>query len=178
ESIEDWASFQLQVNARVLGPRLGPEMKTVLAAAKRGEWRSLPDGGVEVAGQTLAPGEFQLRRVPRPGVPSEPLSTNDAIVVLALELTPALIEEGIARDVVRGVQQARKEAGLHVSDRIRLSLVAPPAWHGAIERHRAWIAEQTLALDLALVEALPPDAPARHEATFGEHSLVIGVARA
>ena len=178
ESIEEWASFQLQVNARVLGPRLGPEMKTVLAAAKQGAWRTLPDGRVEVAGHVLEREEFQLRLVPKPGVACEPLSSNDAIVVLDLALTPELVEEGIARDVVRGVQQARKEAGLHVSDRIRLVLVPPADWRGALERHRDWIAEQTLAVRVELADALPPDVEARHEAALGEHSLSIGLARA
>src|SRR5690606_2920464 len=140
------ASFQLQVNARVLGPRLGPEMKKVLAAAKQGAWRTLPGGRVEVAGHVLERDAFQLRLVPKPGVACEPLSSNDAIVVLDLALTPELVEEGIARDVVRGVQQARKEAGLHVSDRIRLVLVPPPDWRGAVGRRRDWIAEQTLAV--------------------------------
>jgi isoleucyl-tRNA synthetase len=153
-------------------------MKTVLAAAKRGEWRALGDGRVEVAGQTLAPEEFQLRLVPKPGVACEPLASNDAIAVLDVALTPALVEEGIARDVVRGVQQARKEAGLHVSDRVRVALVAPPEWRAAIERHRDWIAEQTLATRLELVDALADDAPARHEAAFGDHSLSIGLVRA
>lgn len=165
------------MNARALGPRLGTEMKTVLAAAKRGSWRTLPDGRAEVAGQTLEPGEFQLRLLPKPGVACEPLASNDAIAVLDLVLTPELLDEGVARDVVRGVQQARKEAGLHVSDRIRLVLVAPEDWRPAIERHRDWIAEQTLARGLELPAALPDDALSRHEARFGEHSLAIGLAR-
>jgi len=177
-SIEEWASFQLQANARALGPRLGPEMKTVLAAAKQGQWKALADGRVEVAGQTLEPDEFQLRLVPKPGVACEPLASNDAIAVLDLALTPELVDEGIARDVVRGVQQARKEAGLHVSDRIRLELVAPGDWQSAIDRHRGWIAEQTLALGVELVDALGDDTLSRHEAAFGDHSLSIGLARA
>jgi isoleucyl-tRNA synthetase len=176
-SIEEWASFQLQANARVLGPRLGPEMKAVLAAAKQGKWKALPDGRVGVAGQTLEPDEFQLRLVPKPGVACEPLASNDAIAVLDLALTPELVDEGIARDVVRGVQQARKEAGLHVSDRIRLALVAPSDWQSAIDRHRGWIAEQTLALGVELVDSLGDDTLSRHEATFGDHSLSIGLAR-
>jgi hypothetical protein len=56
--------------------------------------------------------------------------------------------------------------------------VAPPAWREAIARHRDWIAEQTLALAVELVEALPADTSARHEAAFGDHSLTIGLARA
>src|SRR5690606_36504721 len=83
ESIVDWASFQLQPNARALGPRLGPAMKEELAAARRGAWTRRGDR-IEVAGQLLVPGEYQLRLLPREGVACEPLSTNDAIAVLDL----------------------------------------------------------------------------------------------
>jgi isoleucyl-tRNA synthetase len=176
-SIEEFASFQLQANARALGPRLGPEMKTVLAAAKQGRWRALPDGRAEVAGQTLEPGEFQLRLVPKPGVAAEPLPSQDAIAVLDLALDDALVREGIARDVIRGVQQARKEAGLHVSDRIRLVLAPPPAWREAVAEHLDAIAEQTLARHVAVSEVLEPGL-ARHTASFGDQTLAIGLARA
>ena len=66
-------------------------------------------------------------------------------------MTPELETEGVARDIVRLVQEARRKDGLHVSDRIRLVLdVHPHDVRAAIEAHRAWIMEQTLALDLEL----------------------------
>ncbi|HTY18032.1 MAG TPA: isoleucine--tRNA ligase [Myxococcota bacterium] len=177
-SIDEWARFQLAVNARALGPRLGPAMKDVLAAAKGGRFERLADGGIEVAGQRLEPGEYQLRLEPHAGIACEPLASRDAIAVLDTELTDELVAEGVARDVVRGVQQARKEAGLHVADRIRLSLALPEDWRGAVERHRDWIAEQTLARAVELVETLEPGAGSRHEARFGERSVQIGLSRA
>jgi isoleucyl-tRNA synthetase len=67
------------------------------------------------------------------------------VVVLATELDDALIAEGRARDVVRAVQDARKAAGLDVSDRVRLTLGVPAAWRDAVDTHRGLIAEETLA---------------------------------
>jgi isoleucyl-tRNA synthetase len=177
ESIDEWATFRLKVDARALGPRLGPAMKTVLAAAREGRWERGGDGGVRVADQRLEPGEYQLLLEPRTGVACEPLSGHDAIAVLDLALTDELIQEGIARDVVRGVQQARKEAGLHVADRIRLALVPPEAWRGAVEKFRDWIAEQTLAREVEVGDAIADDALTRHQARFGEHTLEIGLVR-
>ncbi|RIL06276.1 MAG: isoleucine--tRNA ligase [Proteobacteria bacterium] len=177
ESIDTWARFQLQVNARAAGPRLGGSMKSVLAAAKDGRFEQIGDGRVRVADQVLEPGEWQLRLDPKPGVACEPLAAGDAIVVLDVALSDDLVAEGIARDVVRTIQQARKEAGLHVSDRVRLALALPAAWRPAIAQFRAWIAEQTLAVGMELVDELP-GGYARHEAELGEHRVAIGVARA
>ena len=58
-------------------------------------------------------------------------------MILDLAIDEGLANEGIARDVVRAVQQARREAGLHVSDRIRLALELPADWRAAAERFRA-----------------------------------------
>jgi isoleucyl-tRNA synthetase len=177
EATEDFARLVLALNPRALGPRLGPAMKQVLAAAKAGRFERRADGGVLVAGELLEPGEYQLRLEPRAGVACEPLAGYDAIAVLDLALTGALVEEGVARDVVRGVQQARKEAGLHVADRIRLSLAVPDAWRSAVERHRDWIAAQTLAREVEIADALRDPASSRHEARFGEHTVQIGLVR-
>jgi isoleucyl-tRNA synthetase len=150
EEIGAYATFRLQVNARLVGPRLGGETKKVIAAARAGEWELGPGGSVTVAGQHLAAGEFELLLRPREGVACEGLSTNDAVAVLDLALTPELIAEGRARDVVRVVQQARKEADLHVADRIRLALTLSDDWRDAVLSHREYVAEQTLASELIL----------------------------
>jgi isoleucyl-tRNA synthetase len=157
EEIDDLATPRLQLNARVLGPRLGPEMKRVLAAARQGSFEQLEDGRARVAGQTLEPGEFEVRLDARAGVAAQSLPSGEAVVLLDLELSEELVQEGLARDLVRAVQQARKEAGLHVSDRIRLSLALPEELEQAAERFRDYVSEQTLAVELDLEGHL--DAP-------------------
>ncbi len=178
--IDDYATFRLQVNSRALGPRLGKDMKKVLAASKQGDWRTLESGAVEVAGFELQEGEYELLLQPKDGVACEPLPSRDAIVVLDLALTDDLIAEGRARDVVRAVQQARKEADLHVSDRIHLALALPDDFRVAVLQFSEYVKEQTLATQLDL----RPDASAElaaglsvHEATLGGGAARVGVAR-
>jgi isoleucyl-tRNA synthetase len=72
------------------------------------------------------------------------------VVILDLEIPEELRQEGWARDLVRAIQQARKEAGLHVADRIRLSLSLPPELQAAAARFRDYVAQQTLAVEIDL----------------------------
>jgi len=71
-------------------------------------------------------------------------------VVLDTELTPELEAEGYARDVVRAVQDERKKAGLHIADRIDLSLMVPAEHVADVEAWRDMIAAETLALSLTV----------------------------
>ena len=175
--IEQYADFRLQVNARALGPRLGKDMKKVLAAAKQGRWERTPEGGgVVVDGVALAEGEYELKLEPKEGVACEALPGGDAIAVLDLDLSDELVQEGVARDVVRLVQQARKEAGLHVSDRIRLALELPADARAAVDRFRDYVSEQTLAAELEL-DPVEPDGLFRHEAALGGDPIAVALAR-
>ena len=175
EEIESYASFRLQVNARDAGPRLGADTKRALAAAKQGDWRNLPDGEVDAGGITLRPGEFTFLLEPKQGVACEALPGNDVIVVLDLDPSPELIEEGLARDVVRVVQQARKEADLHVSDRIHLYLELPDEFRRAVERFSDYVAEQTLATELRLDASGAREEASFHEGHIGGQTLRVGI---
>ncbi len=175
--IEAYATFGLKVNAKVLGPRLGAEMKTVLAAAKKGQWSTDEHGRISVAGHQLEEAEYSLTLSPRDGVVCQALPGNDAIAVLDLELDPELIQEGQARDVVRAVQQARKEAGLEITERIRLILPIEGEWREAVERFEAYIREQTLAAEVKL--ETPPNISDfhQHPAQLGGETIRIGIQR-
>ncbi|MCZ6464980.1 MAG: class I tRNA ligase family protein, partial [Proteobacteria bacterium] len=175
--IEAYANFRLHVNARAVGPRLGADTKRVIAASKEGRWSARADGGVEVDGVVLGEGEYELRVEPRDGVACEALPSGDTIVVLDLDLSDELIQEGVARDVVRVVQQARKEAGLHISDRIRLALELPDAARAAVDRFRDYVSEQTLATQLELAPLEGSDGLFRHEAALGGEPIAVGLAR-
>jgi isoleucyl-tRNA synthetase len=176
DEIDAFATFGLKINARALGPRLGQATKDVIKAAKQGEWTTLEGGGVEVDGHTLGPDEYSLTLEPREGVACRGLPGNDAIVVLDLGLTPELLQEGMARDVVRVVQQARKEAGLHVADRIRLVLPLQGEWREAVESFRDYVSEHTLATDLVLDDTLA-DSLFQHPAVLGGNPVQIGLER-
>jgi isoleucyl-tRNA synthetase len=75
--------------------------------------------------------------------------------VLDIDLTTELEAEGVARDLVRIVQQARRDAGLHVSDRIALRLGLPDSIRQQIEPFTSLITEPTLAVSLAFESGKP-----------------------
>ena len=176
--IDRYASFRLAVNARVVGKRLGKRTQEVIAAAKSGQWKRVGDGAVEVAGERLGPDEFELRVEAREGVVCQPLPASDGIVVLDPAIDEGLKQEGLARDVVRTIQQARREAGLHVSDRIQLALELPgDDWRSAVERFRGYVAEQTLASELVLGAPSGSDW-STHEAEVSGESLRVNLRRA
>ena len=153
EDFADFANFALQIDAKLLGPKLGPKFKDVLMASKSGKWKSLEGGKVDVGGEILEAGEFTMKLNAKEGIAAQSLPGNNAIVVLDTKITQDLEEEGIARDLVRLVQQARKEAGLHVADSIALSLSVSSKLRPIIEKHKTYVSEQTLS-NVSFAEAV------------------------
>ncbi|MBB5155724.1 isoleucine--tRNA ligase [Saccharopolyspora phatthalungensis] len=136
--------FEIAVNARAAGPRLGRDVQKVIKAVKSGEWQRT-GGTVVAAGIELQDGEFTERLVSTDPGAASALPGGMGLVVLDTDVTPELAAEGLARDVVRVVQQARKEAGFEVSDRITVTVSAPAEVQEAIAAHRDFIAGETLA---------------------------------
>ena len=175
DNAEQFGTFQLQVNAREVGKKLGADMKAVMAASKSGDWKLLGDGSAQVGPRVLSEGEFDLRLASKAGIASQGLPSNDAVVVLDTALTPALEREGFARDVVRSVQQARKDAGLNIADHIRIMLETSASAEMALAEFSDYICEQTLADELGFGE---PSADAFcNEVRLGDTRLRIGLVR-
>jgi isoleucyl-tRNA synthetase len=141
--------FELVVNPRLLGPRLGGQVQQVIRAVKAGSWTQAGDR-VEAAGVVLEPGEYELKLAAADPDSTSALPGNTGLITLDLRVTPDLAAEGTARDVVRIVQQARRDAGLEVSDRIRLDIGADGAVADAVRAHAGFLAAETLAVDLAV----------------------------
>ncbi|MGH1503923.1 MAG: isoleucine--tRNA ligase [Acidimicrobiales bacterium] len=159
DDVSAYGSFRLQPNGRVLGPKLGKDVQTVIKAAKAGEWASNDDGTVTVAGHTLAGDEFNLALDPLDGVAAAALPGNDAVVVLDTEVTPALEEEGVASDWKRAIQSTRKDLDLDVTDRITVTFDGEiPA---AVVAHQAWVQSETLATDVNAAD-LSGEEPSPH----------------
>lgn len=144
-------SHRLSVNARAAGPRLGKDVQKAIQAARSGDW-SETDGVVTAGGIALEPAEYDLvlETTGRPEGEALAIVPSGGFVLLDTDTTPELEAEGIARDAIRVVQEARKNAGLDVSDRIVLALNAAPAEAAALETHADLIAAETLAVAFAV----------------------------
>ena len=139
---------EIVINARAAGPRLGKQVQDVIRAAKAGHWTMTPEGRVHVAGIDLLSGEYEKRMVSRDAGATAELPRASGFVILDTVVTPELTAEGLARDVIRAVQQARRDAKLDVSDRIRLTLGGPDDVLAAARAHQNLLASETLALDV------------------------------
>ncbi len=150
-------SQRLTVNARAAGPRLGKEVQTVIRGAKDGLWSVSEAGVVICAGIELVKGEFTLDTVideSAAGEHATAMLPGGGFVVLDTEVTPELEVEGVARDLVRAVQQARRDAGLEVSDRISLTVAGAEVVYRAVLTHRDLLTEETLATHLSASPSL------------------------
>jgi isoleucyl-tRNA synthetase len=141
-----------------LGPRFGARTPAVAKAIEDldpGSIRILRDGRtipLSVDGQEVIvqPGDVRILEEASGDLT---IQANEGYVVgLDTALTPDLEAEGVAREVVNRIQRLRRDSGLEVSDRIRLSIVPSARTAAAMEAHREYIAGETLAVELALDE--------------------------
>ena len=165
---------RLSVNARAAGPRLGKNVQSVIQAAKAGDWSQV-DGKVTAGGVALEEGEYDLDLVAdlASGVDDAPTDLigilgGGGFVILDGKVTEALAAEGVARDTVRLIQQARKDAGFDVSDRISLTVSGDEVVIEAIRAHQALVCAETLALEISLIETESLDTPS----TVGDNQQV------
>ncbi|GAB2958633.1 isoleucine--tRNA ligase [Amycolatopsis acidiphila] len=144
--------FEVAVNARAAGPRLGKDVQKVIKAVKAGEWSTSPEGAVVAAGIELLDGEYERRLVAKDGdeaAAASELPGGSGLVLLDTEVTPELAVEGVARDLIRVVQQARRDAGLDVADRIELTIDAPEDVVAAAKEHEKFLAGETLTVSVS-----------------------------
>lgn len=143
---------QLNVNSRALGPRLGKQVQEIIQAAKSGNWE-LKGETVLVNGVELLEGEYEINLVAKDQSSDEKLIgilPGGGFVILNRVVTLELAAEGLARDVVRAVQQARKDADLNVSDRIATEISGENDVLDAIRAHEELVKAETLTLELKL----------------------------
>jgi isoleucyl-tRNA synthetase len=175
-----YVDHEVNPNFKLLGPKLGkllPKVKAWLAKQSGANLlANIRDNGLidlEIDGQKLAltREEVEVRIKPKPGW----ASANDrgVVVVLSTELTPELVAEGLARDVVRLIQDQRKDIGCDYTDRIRVGLVTKSTvLKEAVQRFGDYIAQETLASKVG-DEPLPNVTPTT--TTLGGEELTLYV---
>lgn len=153
DTLSGLMSWTVVPNFRALGPRLGPKVNEVKAALAEADGsvlqRELEEHGfIEVAGERLEATEVEVRAARHESF----ALAEDAgwAVALDLDISDELRAEGTAREVVRALNDLRKERGLHIADRVRVHLTGDERALGAIARHRDWVAGEVLATSLHL----------------------------
>ncbi|GAB3701953.1 isoleucine--tRNA ligase [Corynebacterium nasicanis] len=162
--VDSVGTFEVVVNARAAGPRLGKDVQRVIKAVKSGNYERVGDA-VVADGIELQPEEYTERLVAANPESTARIDGLDGLVVLDMEVTEELEAEGWAADVIRGLQDARKATGLEVSDRITVVLSVPEDKLEWAQRHRELIAGEVLALELDVTS----------EALDAAHDIVTGV---
>ena len=148
--VDSVGRFEIAVNARVAGPRLGKDVQRVIKAVKSGNYEVV-DGTVVADGIALQDGEYTRSLVAISPDSTTEIDGVDGLVVLDTELNEDLESRGWAADNIRGLQDARKNAGLEVSDRIAVVLKVPAERQEWAERHRDLIAGEVLATSFEIV---------------------------
>lgn len=153
---------QLNVNARAAGPRLGRHVQVAIRGSKTGDWSIAADGTVTSGGFALMESEYTLETVvgeDNAGSTATAVLPGGGFVVLNTEVSEDLAREGLARDLIRAVQQARRDAKLDVSDRISLTVVGDDDVWQAANEHQGLVMSETLAVQFGAAgagTALPP----------------------
>ncbi len=137
------SELRVKPNLRVLGPKLGRDLVAVREALEAGKFDELPDGRFRAAGRDLAPDEVLVERRGKEGFAVA--SSDGVTVALDTHLDEELGREGRVYDLIHTVNSMRKEAGLELTDRIRLSI---PERDGDLLAHTEWIARETLAVSV------------------------------
>ncbi|MBG6217625.1 isoleucyl-tRNA synthetase [Arthrobacter sp. CAN_A6] len=154
EPAEFGITQKLSVNARAAGPRLGKQVQTVIRASKSGDWFIGDDGAVTAGGLALEAHEYTLETVVAgsdAGHRAVTVLQDGGFLVLNTEVTPALAAEGTARDAIRAIQQARRDADLDISDRITATVTVAPGNVAALEANADLIKDETLTRVLRVV---------------------------
>jgi len=180
---DELGRFELKPNYRTLGPRFGKQMPQVAAAvagldADRAAATLRSGGELHVAidgrDHALTAEDIALALQPLEGYEIERAGTH--AVALNLELDDDLRREALAREVVHAVQNARKEAGFDVQDRIALTLAGDDALLDAVRAHEGYVTGETLAMSLELGDEGGGD-DASSVAEIESRPLTIGVAK-
>lgn len=145
DDIAAHGKFELTVNARVAGPRIGKDVQAAIKAVKAGEAVVNSDGTLTAGPAVLQPEEYSSRLVAADPEFTAALGDGAGLVVLDGTVTPELEAEGWAKDRIRELQELRKSTGLEVSDRISVVMSVPAPQQQWAQTHQQLIAGEILA---------------------------------
>jgi isoleucyl-tRNA synthetase len=152
DDVPAYGRFELTVNARAAGPRLGKAVQDAIKVVKAGQGVLNADGTLTAGDVVLTADEYSSRLVAADPEWTAALPDGAGLVVLDGTVTPELEAEGWAKDRIRELQDLRKSSGLDVSDRIRVVMAVPADKLDWARTHRDLIAHEILATSFEFAE--------------------------
>lgn len=152
DDIDSYGRFELAVNARVAGPRIGKDVQAAIKAVKAGDGVVNADGTLSAGPAVLLPAEYSSKLVAAEPESTAALPDGAGLVLLDGTVTEDLEAEGWAKDRIRELQDLRKSTGLDVSDRITVEMAVPAGKAQWAQTHRDLIAGEILATGFEFVD--------------------------
>jgi len=157
EEISQFAENKLQINFKKIGAKFGSKIKEITNAIKEGSWQKINDRTIQIAGVELVDDDFELKlttkNIDEKKSAILPLPSNDYLVLLTIEITKELEDEGIARDIVRAIQQNRKDANLEITNHINLEIFSSnPRILEVAQAFDTYIKHQVLAENIKILQ--------------------------
>jgi isoleucyl-tRNA synthetase len=135
---EELAESFMQVDARKVGPKLGKRVQEIIQAGKDGNFTIQPSGEILILDESLSPDEVKLTYRGKEG--QNAAADRGVVISMNTDLSDALLLEGDARDIIRGVQRVRKETGLEFMDEITLAITGADE---VLAEHKTLIESET-----------------------------------
>ncbi|WP_409434182.1 isoleucine--tRNA ligase [Mycobacterium sp. SMC-14] len=156
DDIAHYGRFDLAVNAKVAGPRVGKDVQAAIKAVKAGEGVVNADGTLSAGPVVLLENEYTSKLVAADPEYTVALPEGAGLVVLDSAVTPELEAEGWAKDRIRELQELRKTSGLEVSDRISVVIAVPEQRLEWAQNHAELIAGEILATSFEFGDPADP----------------------
>ena len=150
---KSFVRFRVKPDLRKLGPKLGPELPKVRSALETFDFEQDDEGNFLVAGHTLSQDEVLIDKTGPAGAEWAHAQDDGVTVAVDTRLDPELELEGRVYDLIHRLNSMRKDAGLELTDRVRVTL---PKSYAELERHREWIAREVLAVEIRFGDVHQP----------------------
>lgn len=171
EDSGDIAELVAIPNAKLLGPKYGKDVQKIISEAKADKFQKTEDGKINIAGFILEPDEVDIAYKGKDGFDVE--SMNGIVVALNTEITDELYKEGLMREIIRLVQDMRKEAGYSVSDRIILYIKCEDKLQEALQTFADTIKTETLSEELRLSGEIEYDL--KKDSLIDEYKITLAI---
>lgn len=160
-------------NAKILGPLYGKAVQDIIREAKTGNFTKLPNGNIQVLNYELKPHEVEIGYVSKEGISAE--SEGGMVVALETTLTDDLVKEGLARDMIRIIQDIRKDLEFDVENRILITIhfMHEPLLKDALMEYKEYIMKETLADEIILGDGKVQDKETSKEVELENSTMTI-----